>query len=123
MMPSPMKPTFAMPIASVSDRLDAVRAPPAETFVGPALRLVLAADPAVVADRVEEAEQETIIDFAGARFIAPRIVGELHVRDLRAVGLERIRELAFHPLHVVDVVLHVQVRRPGVANDIERLLR
>src|SRR5690349_9495193 len=46
---------------------------PAEAFLGLALRLVLAADPAVVADAVEMAEQERVVDFTGTGFVAARI--------------------------------------------------
>src|SRR5689334_4627270 len=81
---------------------DSKRPPPAEPFVGRRLRLVLAADPAVVADRIEETEEERVVDLAGAGLVAPRIVGQLHMLDQRQVRLDRVRELAFHPLHVVD---------------------
>src|SRR5436190_3313813 len=96
---------------------------PREAFDGVALRLVFATDPAVVADRVDEAEQEAVIDLARAGLVAAQVVGELHVGDLRQMRLDGVRELALHALHTIDVVLDVDVRRSGSANDVERLPR
>jgi hypothetical protein len=76
-----------------------------------------------VAQRVDELEKEAVIDLARARLVAPRIVRELHVRDLRQVGLDGVGELAFHPLRVIDVVLHEQVGRADILDDVERLPR
>src|SRR5437867_8672731 len=105
MIPSPMN-----PISMWSPRclllFDAVCRAPAEAVAGLAFRFVLAADPAVVADRVQESEQESIVDLAGAGFVAAWVVGELEVRDARQILLNGVGELAFHPLHVIDVVEH-----------------
>src|SRR5207302_5478144 len=100
-----------------------VRPSPLQAIDRARLRLVLAADPAVVAVRIDEAEQEAIVDLAGARLVAAGIVGELQMRDLRQTPLDRVCELAFHPLHVIDVVLQVQIARADVAHHIERLPR
>src|SRR6266446_6816671 len=127
MMPRPMNPTFAMflpPCGSIGFwRSDAVSSAPAQSVDRLSFRLVLAADPALVADRIDEAEQEAIVDLAGAWLVAPWIVGELQMRNLRQMRLDRIRELAFHPLHMIDIVLQVQIVRADVADHIERLSR
>ena len=60
----------------------------------PALRLVLAADEAVVAEPVELRQDEAVVDLAGARLVAARVVGDLDVGDAVAqarVGRDRGR--------------------------------
>src|SRR5438309_839384 len=37
--------------------------------------------------------------------------------------LDRVRELALHSLHMIDVVLQKKIGRADVANDVERLTR
>src|SRR6266550_1949879 len=149
MMPRPMKPTFAISIPSLAKchpeakprdpllsraksrsficvrmhPLNSVRGAPAESVDGRALRLVLASDPTGVIDRVQEAEQESIIGLAGARFVASGVVGDLHMRDLRQMRLDRVREFALHSLHMIDVVLQKKIGRADVADDVERLMR
>ena len=76
-----------------------------------------------VADAVEVREQEAVVDLAGARLVAARVVGELHVRDARQVLLQRRGQLAFHALRVVDVVLHVRVVGADLVEDRQRLRR
>lgn len=60
---------------------------PRKTGFGAGQRLVFAADPALIANTVKVLEQEAIIDLAGAGFVAPRVVGQLDVVDLRQVRL------------------------------------
>ena len=81
------------------------------------LRLVLAADPAGVADLVEPAEQEVVVDLACSGLVAAGIVGDLHMGDAREQCLHRRREFALHALHVVDVVLQPEV---GLADFVEQ---
>src|SRR4051812_34054775 len=52
---------------------------PGQAFECRGARLVLAADPAAIADRIEMAEQERIVDLAGAGLVTAGIVGELDV--------------------------------------------
>src|SRR3954451_17534013 len=143
MIPSPMKPTFifrSLREMFIPDRcrfvapdypgirfvagvllgrgptltaLHSALGEPAQAFLGLALRLVLAADPAVVADVVEMAEQERVIDFTGSRLVAARIVGKLDMGDPGQVLLDRAGEIAFHDLHVIDVVLDEDIVRAG----------
>src|SRR5688572_8673237 len=94
---------------------------PAEPALGGGLRLVLAADPAFVSDAVDVPEEKIVVDLARSRLVTPRVVGELHVRDLREVLFDRPREIAFHDLHVVDVVLQEEIVRPDLFDDLQRL--
>ena len=50
-------------------------------------------------------------------------VGQLHVRDLSQVFPDCRSKIAFHDLHVIDVVLEVQVRHIRVMHDVEGLAR
>jgi hypothetical protein len=56
----------------------------AQAGLGRRQRLVFAADPAVVAQPVEQLEQEGIIDFAGARLMPAGVVGDLDMADPRS---------------------------------------
>src|SRR4051812_46009586 len=106
MMPNPIKPTFIMPISLLIVKCsDAVLGAPAEAIVCAAPGFVFATDPAVVAECVEMLEQEAVIDLARARLVAAGIIGQLHMADQRQVGLDGGCQLAFHALHVIDVVL------------------
>src|SRR5690348_5489253 len=71
---------------------------PAETVDCRRLRLVFASDPAAVAERVEMAEQEGIVDLSGPRLVSAGIVGELHMSDARQVLLQGARDVTLHHL-------------------------
>ena len=66
-------------------------------------------------------EQEWIIDFAGARLVAPLIVRDLDMGDAGKMFLQAGREFALHALHMIDVVLQKQVVRSHVIHDFQRL--
>src|SRR5437764_15270029 len=85
------------------------RGVPTEAVDGRRPRLVFAPDPAAITNSVEMAEQEGIVDFAGAWFIAAGIVGELDMRDAGHVLLQAALDVAVHHLQVVDVGLHEQL--------------
>src|SRR3954451_22727214 len=127
MMPSPTKPTFMRFLPRVAllraGSGDAVILQPAEARLGAVLRLVLAADPALVADPVDVAEEELVVDLAGAGLVAAGRVGELHVGDAREVRLDRRGEVTLHDLHVVDVVLEGDVFARDLVDQLERLAR
>ena len=67
-------------------------------------------------------EQERVVDFAGARLVAARIVGKLDMGDPAEILLDGAGEIALHHLHVVDVVLDEDVVRAGLLDDRHRLL-
>ncbi len=54
---------------------------PVEPGLRRGARLVLAADPARVAELVEAAEQERVVDLARPGLVAARVVGDLKVAD------------------------------------------
>src|SRR5258706_5585912 len=61
--------------------LPQVRLRPAQSVLSFRGRLVFAADPALIADFIDVAEQKVVIDFAGPRLVTARRIGELHMRD------------------------------------------
>src|SRR5690606_19884388 len=79
------------------------RRDPAQAFAGAGCGLVFAADPAVVAELVDEAEQPGVVDLARPRLVAARGVGDLRVGDPGQVPGDGVGELALHALHVIDV--------------------
>src|SRR5438067_310958 len=95
---------------------------PAEPGAGRGLRAVFAADPAVVTELVEEREEIRIIDLAHVRLVTVGNAGDLHVPHARDVLAQLHREIAFDDLAVVEVHLHLQVRRADVGADGVRLV-
>src|ERR1700724_1206906 len=82
---------------------------PAEAGSRIAHRSVLAADPALIADLVEEVEQVGVMDLADIRLVPSGIAGDL---DMRIVAGERADlggEIALHDLHVIEVELELQI--------------
>src|ERR1700737_2142197 len=124
MMPRPMNATVLMSISLLlSGRLlRGVGGEPAEAGDGARSRLVLAGDPAAVAQGVEPVEDERGVDLAGARLVAARVVADLDMRDAGEVPLDGGDEVSLHHLHVVDVVLKVDVFAPSLRDEVERLL-
>ena len=96
--------------------------PPKPVFCLPG-GFVFAAYPARIAQFVDRAEEIGEIDFAGSGFVSKRRVGHLHMRDLRKLALDRLRQIAFHDLHVIDVVLKKEIVRSDGADDLDRLGR
>ena len=123
MMPSPMNPTFAISsLLRLSMRISRRRAPRASQ-VPRAFRTSACtrSQSTLVADRLEVTKQEAVINLAGARLVPTRIVGHLDVPDRAQVRLHRRRELTFHPLCVIDVVLDEQVVRAGRLDELQCL--
>src|SRR3984957_1027787 len=65
-------------------------------------RLVLAADPALVALAGELAEQHLVIQLARPRGAAAGDVGDLDVRDVASVSGQRSGKVLTHPAPVVE---------------------
>src|SRR5262249_33168709 len=95
---------------------------PAEAVLGPAAWLVLAADPARIAEPVQCVEYRRIVDLALVR-LGPRGYGrDLHVPDQREEFLETGEHVAADDLHVIEVELDLHVRPPDLGDEIGRLL-
>src|SRR5258706_13349206 len=84
---------------------DAVFPGPAEAGEGVALWPVFAADPALVADLVEQIEQIGVMDLADIGLVPPRIAGDLDMRVMAGESAHLGREIALHDLHVIEVEL------------------
>src|SRR6185437_378410 len=81
-------------------RVDTPIAGPAEAGLRLYPRPVLAADPAVIADRIEIEEQHRIVDLLTAvRLVAARHAGDLHMPDDVHVVAETLREPTLAHLH------------------------
>ena len=55
--------------------------------------------------------------------LRPGLSASCMCADAAEVALDRRRQITFHDLHVVDVVLQKQIVRADVVDDVERLLR
>src|SRR6266540_3374781 len=128
MVPRPIKPISIISNSPLSflascSGIGRQRGVPTEALDRRRPRLIFAPDPAAITNSVEVPEQEGIVDFAGARLIAAGIIGKLDMSDARQMFLQGARNVAFHDLHVVDVVLHEQIARADVRDDLKRLCR
>src|SRR5271166_4022314 len=133
MIPKPMNPMLPMRLAPYSGRVGLRSLPglpfglvgsePAEARRRRGRGLVFAADPAAVAQFIDAAEKERVIDLAGPGFVAPGIVGELDVADAVELGLDGAGEIALHHLRMVDVVLELDIGRTGRCDDGQRRTR
>src|SRR5436305_8867727 len=88
---------------------DAVCLGPAEARERVALWPVLAADPALIADLVEQIEQIGVMDFADIRLVPAGIAGDLHMRVMTGKRAHLCRQIALHDLHVIKVELELEV--------------
>src|ERR1700730_13049759 len=70
---------------------------------------VLAADPALVADLVEQVEEVRVIDLADIRLVPARRAGDLDMRVQTGQFRDRRRQIAAHDLHVIEVELEPQI--------------
>ena len=68
------------------------------------------------------AGRQVVQHLAGPRLVAAGVVGKLHMGDAGEVLLQAARDVALHDLHVVDIVLHEQIARAHVRNELKRLL-
>ena len=67
-------------------------------------------------------EQKRIVDLPRAGFVASRVVGQLRVLDDVHMLRDRAREVPFHYLHVIDVILQPQVLGTDFLDDGKRLV-
>src|SRR5207302_3436615 len=102
---------------------DAVFLRPAEAGEGVALWPVLAADPALVADLVEQIEQIRVMDLADIRLVPSRIAGDLDMRVMAGERAHLGREIALHDLHVIEVELQLEVWPADPLDDAQCLRR
>src|SRR5437763_14142253 len=100
---------------------DAVFPGPAEAGGGIALRPVFAADPALVADLVEQVEQIRVMDLADIRLVAAGVAGDLHMRVMAGQRADLAAEIALHDLHVIEVELQFQIGPADRLDDEDRL--
>src|SRR5471032_633399 len=94
---------------------------PAEAVRRCGFRPVFTANPAVVAERIDQVEQVWIIQFAHVRFMPVRHTRDLDMADARMrafhVAPEFDREVALHDLAVVTIELHLEVRCADIFAD------
>src|SRR6266849_5369769 len=96
---------------------------PGETFVRSALRAVLQADGAAIAQFVEVGEECGDGLLAGARLVAARHVGDLHVPDPGEVAAQHGARILAHHAGVVLVELEAHVRRVRRVDQVDRHVR
>src|SRR5262245_4657240 len=100
---------------------DAAGLGPAEALEGGAARLVLAADPAVVAAGIYLGEQPAVVEVARVRLTAIGRVGDLVVAREGGVFLDRDGHVAILDLPVIDVELQAETWLAHLVDDGARL--
>ena len=90
---------------------------PTEAGLGQTPRLVLGADPAVIAEAVEMRENMGIVDLALVRLGTARHGGDLDMADDRQQILEPAGQVALGDLEVVAVEHQLDVGAPGPLDD------
>src|SRR5471032_1985048 len=105
----PVMRMFIFPSRTLQIRFD-----PAEPVGRPGFRPVFTADPALVAERIDQIEQVRIIQLADVRFMPLRHARDLDMTDARMrafhVAPQFDREVALHDLAVVTIKLHLEIR-------------
>src|ERR1700704_4808078 len=127
-------PPLPLPRRSISDHSRKLQRPnvrsapepeapsPAQAVLGAPTRLVLAADPALVAEPVERIEDRRIVDLALIRLGTRRHGRDLHVPGQRQEFLETLQEVAADDLDVIEIELDAHIRPVDLGDQIRRLL-
>ena len=90
-------------------KLPALPPQPPQPRLGRRQRFVFAADPAGVAQAVEQVKEVGVVDFAGAWLVAAWVVGDLDVADVRQIGFDGARQIALDDLRVVKIELQFHI--------------
>jgi hypothetical protein len=88
---------------------DTVSRRPAEACHGLAEWTILTPYPTAELQLVDQIEQVRIVDFTPARFVTSGYACDLEVLDVADVPGNRIGEVSFRELHVVDVKMEMKV--------------
>src|SRR5262245_29827021 len=110
-------PSGASPGRSGLPQRDAAGLGPAEAFQRGAARLVLAADPALVAARVELGEQPAVVEVASIGLSAVGRVGDLVVAREAGILPHRDGDVAVLHLTVIDVELQAEIWLADLVDD------
>ena len=94
---------------------------PRQAVFGFSRGCVFRADPALVAEPVDEIEQGRETDLARSGLVPAGNVGDLHVPDLREIRRKGRGEIVSHDMHVEEVVLQFEIGGAHVVNERERL--
>src|SRR3954468_3908524 len=122
MIPRPMKPTVVISLPPAPHFRSGAHGPllgwqPVEAVGAGAARLVLQADPAVVADLLQLPEVVVDVELAGPRLVAARGVGDLHVTRPSNVLSDHLPRIVTVDREVVDVAEQTHVGRAAVPLD------
>src|SRR5690606_31046435 len=95
---------------------------PAQSIYGSAGWAVLASDPSLIAQVIQQPEHVGIINFACVWLVTLRYASDLSVPDIWQVSLERCGDVAFHDLGVIEIHLNLQVGRADLLPNRMRLI-
>ena len=102
--------------------IDAVGTGPLEPVHRAGTGPVLAPDPSVETETVDDVEQVRVVDLLRViRFVTARDAADLKVADDVEVRFDRLREVPLHDLHMIEVVLEKHVVGAYLIDDATRL--
>lgn len=110
-----LSPVFLVGICRGSQ---AIRTSPAQAFGGTPARMIFAANPASIAQIVNEIEEIWIVDFTHVWLVSPRIPGNLKMSDDLEMGANLLGQVATHDLTMVQVHLQQQIVAPDFLNNL-----
>src|SRR5258708_26893088 len=96
---------------------------PRQAVFGPPRWNVFRADPALVAEPVDEIEKRRKIDLSGSGLVPAGNVGDLHMPYSGEVRLQGLGEIVPHDPHVKEVVLQFEIWCSHLVHQRERLGR
>src|SRR5512135_1873369 len=92
-----------------------------EAFASDSDGLIFATYPTCIAGLIDGAQQVGEIDFTGTRLMPSGIIRQLDVTYLAQFIQNGGREVAFHHLHMIDVILQAEVGMINFPYNVKRL--
>src|SRR5216684_6543445 len=90
---------------------------PSETRHRPGARPILAADPSLVTELVQEIEQRVAVELPAVRLVAVGNASDLDVADVVQRPAQLGRQIALDDLRVIEIHLHFHVRHADFLAD------
>jgi hypothetical protein len=84
--------------------------------------MIFAANPASIAEFVDEAEEIWVVDFTHIWFMSPRVSSDLKMANNLEMGANLLGQVTAHDLAMIQVHLQQQVVTPNFLNNLMRVI-
>jgi hypothetical protein len=105
-------------LVGIRSGVEAIRTSPAQALDSTPAWMIFAANPAGIAQFVDEAEEIRVVDLTHIWFMAPGIPGNLKMSDDLEMCANLLGQVAAHDLAMVQVHLQQQVVAPDFLNNL-----